>query len=121
MIRQKSGSILNATSVVALDGNFGQTNYIAAKAGVVGMTKVWARELGRYNVRVNAIAPGAIMTDMLRILPESHLTELKKHQPLGRFGEPVEVANAYLFLASDEASFISGTVLRVDGGLVVGT
>jgi len=121
MIHQNSGSILNATSVVALDGNFGQTNYIAAKAGVVGMTKVWARELGRYNVRVNAIAPGAIMTDMLRMLPESHLTELKKHQPLGRFGEPAEVANAYLFLASDEASFISGTVLRVDGGLVVGT
>lgn len=121
MINQGDGVILNATSVVALDGNFGQTNYIAAKAGVVGMTKVWARELGRYNVRVNAIAPGAIMTDMLRMLPESHLTELKKHQPLGRFGEPVEVANAYLFLASDEASFISGTVLRVDGGLVVGT
>ena len=121
MINQGDGVILNATSVVALDGNYGQTNYIAAKAGVVGMTKVWARELGRYNVRVNAIAPGAIMTDMLRILPESHLTELKKHQPLGRFGEPVEVANAYLFLASDEASFISGTVLRVDGGLVVGT
>jgi 3-oxoacyl-[acyl-carrier protein] reductase len=121
LINQGDGVILNATSVVALDGNFGQTNYIAAKAGVVGMTKVWARELGRYNVRVNAIAPGAIMTDMLRMLPESQITELKKHQPLGRFGEPVEVANAYLFLASDEASFISGTVLRVDGGLVVGT
>jgi 3-oxoacyl-[acyl-carrier protein] reductase len=121
MIRQKAGSILNATSVVALDGNFGQTNYIAAKAGVVGMTKVWARELGRFNVRVNAVAPGLIMTEMLSTMPESKLAELKKHQPLGRVGKPEEVANAYLFLASDEASFISGTVLRVDGGLVVGT
>jgi 3-oxoacyl-[acyl-carrier protein] reductase len=121
MIRQKSGSILNATSVVALDGNFGQTNYIAAKAGIVGMTKVWARELGRFNVRVNAVAPGPIMTEMLSSMPEPHLAEWKKHQPLGRFGKPEEVANAYLFLASDEASFISGTVLRVDGGLVVGT
>lgn len=121
MIRQKAGSILNATSVVALDGNFGQTNYIAAKAGVVGMTKVWARELGRFNVRVNAVAPGAIMTELLSTMPEPQLAELKKHQPLGRFGEPEEVANAYLFLASDEASFISGAVLRVDGALVVGT
>ena len=121
MIHQNSGSILNATSVVALDGNFGQTNYIAAKAGVVGMTKVWARELGRFNVRVNAVAPGLIMTEMLNSIPEHHLAELNKHQPLGRFGKPEEVANAYLFLASDEASFISGTVLRVDGGLVVGT
>jgi 3-oxoacyl-[acyl-carrier protein] reductase len=121
MIRQKAGSILNATSVVALDGNFGQTSYIAAKAGIVGMTKFWARELGRFNVRVNAVAPGMIMTEMLRSMPEPHLAEFKKHQPLGRFGKPEEVANAYLFLASDEASFITGSVLRVDGGLVVGT
>lgn len=121
MIRQGAGVILNATSIVALDGNFGQTNYIAAKAGIVGMTKVWAREMGRYNVRVNAIAPGSIMTDILSSIPERHLEELLKHQPMGRFGKPEEVANAYLFLASDEASFISGEVLRVDGGLVVGT
>jgi len=121
MIRQEGGAIINATSVVGLDGNFGQTNYVASKAGVVGMTKVWAREMGRYNVRVNAIAPGLIKTNMLRNIPEPHLAELKKHQPLGRFGKPEEVANAYLFLASDEASFISGAVLRVDGGLVVGT
>lgn len=121
MIKQGSGSIINATSVVGLDGNFGQTNYVAAKAGVVGMTKVWARELGRYNVRVNAIAPGSIMTDMLLSMPEQILDEWKRHQPLGRFGRPEEVANAYLFLASDEASFISGAVLRVDGGMVVGT
>jgi 3-oxoacyl-[acyl-carrier protein] reductase len=121
MIKQKSGSIINATSVVGLDGNFGQTNYVAAKAGVVGMTRVWARELGRYNVRVNTVAPGSIMTDMLLSMPEPILDEWKKHQPLGRFGRPEEVANAYLFLASDEASFISGAVLRVDGGMVVGT
>jgi 3-oxoacyl-[acyl-carrier protein] reductase len=121
MIRQGAGAIVNATSVVGLDGNFGQTNYVAAKAGVVGMTKVWARELGRHNIRVNAVAPGMIMTDMLQQMPENILTEWKKHQPLGRFGRPEEVANAYLFLASDEAAFVSGAVLRVDGAMVVGT
>jgi 3-oxoacyl-[acyl-carrier protein] reductase len=121
MIRRGGGSIINVTSVVGLDGNFGQTNYVASKAGVVGLTKVWARELGRHNIRVNTVSPGSIMTDMLRRIPEPQLTELKKHQPLGRFGQPEEVANAYLFLASDEASFISGAVLRVDGGLVLGT
>ncbi|NJD60829.1 MAG: 3-oxoacyl-ACP reductase [Anaerolineales bacterium] len=121
MIRQGSGSIVNSSSVVGLDGNFGQTNYVASKAGVVGMTKVWARELGRYSIRVNAIAPGSIMTDMLQSMPENILAEFRKHQPLGRFGLPSEVANAYVFLASDEASFITGAVLRVDGGLVVGT
>ena len=121
MIRQGSGSIVNASSVVGLDGNFGQTNYVATKAGVVGMTKLWARELGRYNIRVNAVAPGIIRTEMVASMPENAITEFKKHQPLGRFGEPEEVAKAYLFLASDEASFVSGAVLRVDGGMVVGT
>jgi 3-oxoacyl-[acyl-carrier protein] reductase len=121
MIRQGSGSIVNASSVVGLDGNFGQTNYVATKAGVVGMTKVWARELGRYNIRVNAVAPGLIQTEMLETMPEKILTEWKKHQPLGRFGQPEEVAYAYLFLASDEASFVSGAVLRVTGAMVVGT
>ncbi len=121
MIPQSSGSIVNASSAVGLDGNFGQTNYVASKAGVVGMTKVWARELGRYNIRVNAVAPGSIQTEMLASVPEKVLTEFKKHQPLGRFGEPEEVAYAYLFLASEEASFVSGAVLRVDGALVVGT
>ena len=121
MIQQKSGVILNATSVVGLYGNFGQTNYVASKAGVIGMTKVWARELGRYGVRVNAIAPGFIATEMVMAMPEKILDGMKQHTPLGRLGEPQDIANAYAFLASDQASFISGTVLSVDGGIVVGT
>jgi len=121
MIRQKSGSIINASSVVGLDGNFGQTNYVAAKAGVVGMTKVWARELGRSNIRVNAVAPGMILTEMLLSMPEGVLESFKQRVPIKRLGTPEEVANLYLFLASDEASYISGEVIRVDGGLVIGT
>ena len=121
MILQKSGAIVNASSVVGIDGNFGQTNYVATKAGVIGMTKVWARELGRSNIRVNAVTPGIIRTEMVASMPENAITEFLKHQPLGRFGEPEEVANVYLFLASDEASFVSGAVLRVDGAMVVGT
>lgn len=121
MIRQKSGVILNATSVVGLDGNFGQTNYVATKAGVIGMTKVWARELGRHNIRVNAVAPGFTLTEMVRQMPEKILEGMKGHTPLRRLGEPRDIANGYLFLASDEASFVSGAVLRIDGGIVVGT
>ncbi len=121
MIKQKGGVILNATSVVGLYGNFGQTNYVATKSGVIGMTKVWARELGRYGVRVNAIAPGFIATEMVMAMPEKILDGMRQHTPLGRLGEPQDVANAYAFLASDQASFISGTVLSVDGGIVVGT
>ena len=121
MINQGSGVILNASSVVGLDGNFGQTNYVATKAGVIGMTKVWARELGRYNIRVNAVAPGFIATEMVLQMPEKILEGMVARVPLGRMGQPRDVANAYLFLSSDEASFISGTVLRVDGGIVVGT
>jgi 3-oxoacyl-[acyl-carrier protein] reductase len=121
MIRQGAGSIVNASSVVGLDGNFGQTNYVATKAGVVGMTKVWARELGRYNIRVNAVAPGMILTEMLLSMPEDILEAFKQRPPLKRLGTPEEVANLYLFLASDEASYISGEVIRVDGGIVIGT
>jgi 3-oxoacyl-[acyl-carrier protein] reductase len=121
MIKQGSGVILNASSVVGIDGNFGQTNYIATKAGVIGMTKVWARELGRYGIRVNAVAPGFILTEMVRQMPDKILEGMKAHTPLRRHGMPIDVANAYLFLASDEASFISGDVLRVDGGIVIGT
>ncbi|HEX6385033.1 MAG TPA: SDR family oxidoreductase, partial [Anaerolineae bacterium] len=121
MIGQGSGIILNASSVVGLDGNFGQTNYVATKAAVVGMTKVWARELGRYGIRVNAVAPGFIATEMTAAMPEKVLDSMRSHTPLRRMGRPEEVANAYAFLASDEASFISGAVLRVDGGIVIGT
>jgi 3-oxoacyl-[acyl-carrier protein] reductase len=121
MIRQGGGVILNAASVVGLDGNFGQTNYVASKAGIIGMTKVWARELGRYNIRVNAVAPGFIATDILKSMPEKILESMKARTPLGRLGQPHEVANVYLFLASEEASFITGAVVRVDGGIVVGT
>lgn len=121
MIRGGGGVILNASSVVGLDGNFGQTNYVATKAGVIGMTKVWARELGRYNIRVNAVAPGFTLTDMVRQMPEKILEQMRTRIPLGRLGDPRDIANAYLFLASDEASYITGAVLRVDGGIVVGT
>lgn len=121
MIRQGGGVILNASSVVGEDGNFGQTNYVATKAGVIGMTKVWARELGRYGIRVNAVAPGFTATEILTSMPDKVLDGMRAHTPLGRLGEPRDIANAYLFLASDEASFITGTVLRVDGGIVVGT
>jgi 3-oxoacyl-[acyl-carrier protein] reductase len=121
MIRQRSGVILNASSVVGLDGNYGQTNYVATKAGVVGMTKVWARELGRSNIRVNAVAPGLIVTEMIQAMPEKILDGMMKRTPLQRLGQPRDVANAYLFLASEEASFITGAVLRVDGGIVIGT
>ena len=121
MIRQGGGVILNASSIVGMDGNLGQTNYIATKAGVIGMTKVWARELGRHNIRVNAVAPGFTATDIISSVPDEILEGMKKRTPLGRLGLPLDIANAYLFLASEEASFISGNVLRVDGGLVVGT
>jgi 3-oxoacyl-[acyl-carrier protein] reductase len=121
MINQGEGVILNATSVVGLDGNFGQTNYVATKAGVVGMTKVWARELGRYGIRVNAVAPGFIATEMVQAMPEKIITSMINRTPLPRLGQPEDVANAYLFLASEDASFITGAVLRVDGGIVIGT
>ncbi len=121
MIAAGGGVILSASSVVALYGNFGQTNYIAAKAGVIGMTKVWARELGKHKIRVNAVAPGFIATDMIKSVPDKILQGMREHTPIGRLGQPEDVANAYLWLASDAASFITGTVLSVDGGVVPGT
>jgi 3-oxoacyl-[acyl-carrier protein] reductase len=121
MIAQGGGVILNASSVVALYGNFGQTNYVATKAGVIGMTQVWARELGRYGIRVNAVAPGFIATEMVMAIPEKVREGMMANTPLKRLGEPVDIANAYAFLASEEASFITGTVLSVDGGIVIGT
>jgi 3-oxoacyl-[acyl-carrier protein] reductase len=121
MIARGGGVILNASSVVGLYGNFGQTNYVAAKAGVIGMTKVWARELGKYQIRVNAIAPGYIATEMVQGMPEKIREGMVGHTPLGRMGQPVDIANAYVWLASDQASFITGAVLSVDGGVVTGT
>jgi len=119
MTNQRSGTIINTSSVVALYGNFGQTNYVAAKSGIIGMTKVWARELGRKGVRVNAVAPGFIATEMVKSVPEKVITTLEGKTPLGRLGQPQDIANAYLFLASEEAAFVTGTVLSDDGGLVV--
>ncbi len=117
MMEQGSGVILNASSVVGVYGNIGQTNYAATKAGVIGMTKSWAKELGKKGIRVNALAPGFIVTAMTAKVPEKVLELMKSRTPLGRLGEPQDVAAAYLFLASDEASYITGQVLGVDGGL----
>jgi 3-oxoacyl-[acyl-carrier protein] reductase len=121
MIRQRGGVVLSAASVVALNGNFGQTNYVASKAGVIGMTRTWARELGKHNIRVNAVAPGFIATEMLKSMPQNVLDNMVTHTPIGRIGTPEDVANAYFWLASDQASFVHGTVLSVDGGIVIGT
>ena len=121
MVKQQGGVILNASSVVGLYGNFGQTNYVATKAAVVGMTKVWARELGKYGIRVNAVAPGFIMTEMVAKMPEEVLAGMRAKTPLGRLGEPEDIANTYLWLSTDEASYINGTTISVDGGIVLGT
>ncbi len=121
MIRAGGGVVLNASSVVGLYGNFGQTNYTATKAGVIAMTKTWARELGRYKIRVNAVAPGFVATEILRAMPEKVLGAMVEHTPIGRMGQPEDIANAYVWLASDQASFVHGAVLSVDGGLVTGT
>lgn len=115
----EGGVILSASSVVGLYGNFGQTNYAATKWGVIGMTKTWAKELGRKKIRVNAVAPGFILTPMTDKMPEKVLDMMKDKAPLQRLGTPEDIANAYAFLASDEASFITGTVLSVDGGVVL--
>jgi 3-oxoacyl-[acyl-carrier protein] reductase len=121
MIQAGGGVILNASSVVGLYGNFGQTNYVASKAGVIGMTRVWARELGKHRIRVNAVAPGFIATEMIQAMPPKVLQSMVDHTPLGRMGKPEDIANTYLWLASDAASFVSGAVISVDGGVVTGT
>lgn len=121
MIRKGAGVILNASSVVGLYGNFGQTNYSASKAGVIAFARTWSRELAKYNIRVNAIAPGFIATEMVQKMPEKVVQTMVAHTPLGRMGKPEDVAEAYVWLASDAASFITGAVLSVDGGLVLGT
>jgi len=115
----KNGSIVNTSSIVGVYGNVGQTNYAAAKAGMIGMTKTWAKELGRKGIRVNAVAPGFTMTEMLETVPEKILDSIKDKTPVRRLGSPDDIGNAYLFLASDQSSFITGQVLGVDGGLVL--
>lgn len=119
MINQGSGVIINASSIVGIYGNVGQTNYSATKAGLIGMTKTLAKELGKKGVRVNAVAPGFITTPMTSNVPEKILELMKEKTPLRRLGEPRDVACAYLYLASDDAKFVSGAVLSVDGGLVL--
>ena len=119
MIEQGQGVILNASSVVGIYGNFGQTNYAATKFGVIGFTKTWSRELGPKGIRVNAVAPGFIETPILSTVPDNVLKEMQAHVPLRRLGQPEEIANVYAFLASDEASYVNGAVIEVSGGMTV--
>ncbi|TXB61407.1 beta-ketoacyl-ACP reductase [Phaeodactylibacter luteus] len=119
MLERNFGRILSAASVVAHNGNFGQTNYVATKAGVIGMTKVWAKEFGRKGITANAVAPGFIGTEMVLTIPEKVIDMLKEKTPVPRLGEPAEIAAAYAFLASDDAAFINGAVLNVDGGVTL--
>ena len=117
MTAQGSGSIVNASSVVGLYGNFGQTNYAATKAGVIGFTKTWARELGPKGVRVNAVCPGFVLTPILDTVPDAVKQKMIEKVPLGRLGRPEEIAAVYAFLASDDSSYLNGAVLEVSGGL----
>ncbi len=117
MVAQGSGVILNASSVVGIYGNFGQTNYAATKFGVIGFTKTWSRELGPKGIRVNAVAPGFIATPMVAAMPEKVLKALEAKVPLNRLGKPEEIASIYAFLASDEAGYINGTVIEASGGM----
>jgi len=119
MKERKSGTIINTSSVVGVYGNMGQSNYAASKFGVIGLTKTWAKELGRDGIRVNAVAPGYTMTEMLQTVPEKILTAIAEKTPLKRLGKPQDIANAYYFLSSDESAFITGQVMSVDGGLVI--
>lgn len=119
MVEKGYGRIVNTSSVVALYGNFGQTNYVATKAGVIGITKTLARELGRKGVTVNAVAPGFIATEMVKKMPENVLKAMEEKVPLGRLGAPEEIASTYLFLASDEAAYINGATISVDGGITI--
>lgn len=119
MVEKKYGKIINTSSVSGVYGNVGQTNYAAAKAGVIGMTKTWAKELGRKGITVNAVVPGFIETSMVESVPEAIIEKLKTQIPLERLGQPQEVAQVYRFLASDEASYINGATIHVDGGIVM--
>ena len=119
MVAQGAGVILNASSVVGIYGNFGQTTYAASKFGVLGFTKTWSRELGPKGVRVNAVAPGFIETPILDSIPEKVLADMRHRVPLNRLGTAEEIANVYCFLASDEASYVNGAVIEVSGGMTV--
>ena len=119
MIAQNAGVILNASSVVGLYGNFGQTNYAASKFGVIGMAKTWARELGRKGIRANAVCPGFVETTILKSIPQKVMQAMIDRVPLGRLAKPEEIANTYAFLASDEASYINGAVIEVSGGATI--
>jgi 3-oxoacyl-[acyl-carrier protein] reductase len=119
MIEQGSGVLLNASSVVGLYGNFGQTNYAASKFGVIGFVKTWAKELGKKGIRANAVCPGFIATEMVQKMPETVLASMQEKVPMKRMGTPEEIANVYAFLASDEASYINGAAIEVTGGLTL--
>ncbi|MDR0971669.1 MAG: 3-oxoacyl-ACP reductase FabG [Bacteroidales bacterium] len=119
MVEKGYGRIVNASSVVGLYGNFGQANYVATKSGLIGMTKTFAREFGKKGITVNAIAPGFISTEMVAAMPKEVLASMENKVPIGRLGKPEEIASAYCFLASDEASYINGHTLSVDGGMTV--
>jgi 3-oxoacyl-[acyl-carrier protein] reductase len=119
MLEQGSGCILNASSIVGLHGNFGQTNYAATKFGVIGMVKTWARELGRKGVRANAVCPGFIETPILKSMPDKVIRMMEDKVPMGRLGRPEEIANTYAWLASDEASYVNGAVIEVSGGVTL--
>lgn len=119
MVEQQSGVILNASSIVGIFGNFGQTNYAASKFGVIGMVKTWARELGRKGIRANAVCPGFVETPILGSIPDKVLETMRERVPMGRLGKPEDIANTYAFLASDEASYINGAVIEVSGGATI--
>ena len=119
MLAQNSGCILNASSIVGIYGNFGQTNYAATKFGVIGMVKTWARELGRKGIRANAICPGFVETPILASMPEKVVRMMEDRVPMGRLAKPEEIANTYAWLASDEASYINGAVIEVSGGVTI--
>ena len=119
MVAAGGGKIINTSSVSGIYGNVGQTNYAAAKAAIVGMTKTWAKELGRKGINVNAVAPGFTETEMVKKMPETILEQMRSVVPLQRLGSPRDIANAYLFLASDEASYVSGHTLHVDGAIMM--
>ena len=119
MVKQEKGKIISTSSVSGVYGNIGQTNYAAAKAGIIGMTKTWAKELGRKGINVNAVVPGFTATNMIETVPEKVIDQIKSQVPLGRLAKPIDIAYAYLFLASEESNYVNGHCLHVDGGIVM--